>query len=183
MRSCSKCMLRKRAKAMHITVHEWPLPTRHLEGEAIVFELKCPPVFAIWRTRTYQILRDIGMAHSQSKSVSPFLLERYGGLSAWSKGARQVASPLGRRRSHFSNPTTVVSRSPLLNIVFVSTMDFASGCMIGRGGRMSFLPLISTSIRTAHLVCLRDYTGISSMLWRTQPMRIMKPSPIRETVL
>ena len=85
--SCVKCELQRKADAMRIDVHEWPLPTRPLEAEAIVFELKCPPVFAIWRTRTYQILRDIGMAHItvQSEFTPPVLLEDYNGLAAWSQ--------------------------------------------------------------------------------------------------
>ena len=84
---CPKCKLQKRAKRMHIKVFEWPLPARPFESEAIVFELKCPPVFAIWRTQTYEILRDIGMAHLivQSKPSLVFLLEHYQGLAAWSK--------------------------------------------------------------------------------------------------
>jgi len=86
---CFKCQLREKANGMKIHVHEWPLPTRRLEGEATVFELNCPPVFAIWRTRTYQILRDIGMAHiiveSKFKSIPQYLLESYDGLAAWSQ--------------------------------------------------------------------------------------------------
>jgi hypothetical protein len=86
--SCFKCQTEKKANMMQIQVYEWPLPTRRWEGEAVVFELKCPPVFAIWRTRTYQILRDVGMAHINAESgvkFTPFFLERYEGLAAWSK--------------------------------------------------------------------------------------------------
>jgi len=130
--SCFKCKLRREADTMYISVHEWPLPTRPFEAEAIVFELKCPPVFAIWKTRTYQILRDVGMAHImvQSQFTPPVLLEDYEGLAAWSSEAHQVASPLGRRQSRFSSPTTVVSGFPLLDIVFASRMVCASSCMI-----------------------------------------------------
>ena len=80
---CYKCDLERRAAAMDIEIHEWPLPTRPLESEAIVFELKCPPVFAIWRIRTYQILRDVGMAHIQPEIKSVTLLGSYEGLAAW----------------------------------------------------------------------------------------------------
>jgi len=84
---CPNCKLQKEANGMSINPHEWPLPTRPLEAEAIVFELKCPPVFAIWRTRTYQILRDVGMSHIivQSNFTPPVLLEGYNGLAAWSQ--------------------------------------------------------------------------------------------------
>ncbi|KAF9472985.1 hypothetical protein BDN70DRAFT_925404 [Pholiota conissans] len=77
---CSRCKLQEQADRMRITVHEWPLPTEALEAEAAVFELRCPPVFAIWRDRTYQILRDIGMAHVNSMPVEGYLLEEYADL-------------------------------------------------------------------------------------------------------
>jgi hypothetical protein len=88
--SCDKCKLKMRVKKMRIKVHEWPLPDRHLESEAIVFELNCPSVFSIWRTYTYQIIRDIGMAHvSIQPGFSPnTFLKDYKSLEKWSvKGA------------------------------------------------------------------------------------------------
>ena len=86
VKACPKCRLQKRADQMRIEVHEWPLPRRPLESEAIIFELKCPPVFAIWRTWTYHILRDIGMAYISvlSKFYPEMLLEDYKGLANWS---------------------------------------------------------------------------------------------------
>ncbi|KAF8962069.1 hypothetical protein BDZ97DRAFT_1759482 [Flammula alnicola] len=86
-RSCYKCKLQGEAESLRIDVHEWPVPSNSFEAEAAVFELKCPPVFAIWRTRTYQILRDIGMAHVsvQSEFTPHALLEDYEGLVTWSK--------------------------------------------------------------------------------------------------
>ena len=85
-KSCRKCQLQKEANSLRINVHEWPLPAHPLEAEAVVFELNCPTVFAIWRRRTYQILRDIGMAHVKIQSASNhYLLEDYEGLANWSK--------------------------------------------------------------------------------------------------
>ena len=70
---------------MCIEVHEWPLPHRSLESQAIVFELNCPPFFSIWRTCTYQILRDIGMAHVNVSKFSPnIILKDYQDLKKWS---------------------------------------------------------------------------------------------------
>jgi len=101
--SCSRCKLQKKANGMRITVHEWPLPTRPLEDEAIVFELNCPPVFAIWRTRTYEILRDVGMAHITSgfNHAAPFLLEHYEGLAAWSEEGRSGRVTFGSMTKSF----------------------------------------------------------------------------------
>lgn len=102
--SCFKCQLQSRANRLRITVHEWPLPTRPLEAEAIVFELNCPPVFAIWRTCTYEVLRDIGMAHVK---VSEFklrvLLEDYTGLATWSKKGTSGRIALGSVTKSFLN--------------------------------------------------------------------------------
>jgi hypothetical protein len=86
VKACPKCRLQKRADKMRIEVHEWPLPCRPLESEAIIFELNCPPVFAIWRTWTYHILRDISMVHIsvQSEFDPEMLLEDYKGLANWS---------------------------------------------------------------------------------------------------
>ncbi|KAF8154797.1 hypothetical protein B0H34DRAFT_799544 [Crassisporium funariophilum] len=83
---CHKCKLVGEADNMSITVHEWPLADDPLKAEAIVFELNCPPAFSIWRTRTYQILRDVFMAHVAVASVhDTYALENYEGLTSWSK--------------------------------------------------------------------------------------------------
>ncbi len=81
--SCAKCALKKQAEALTIGVHEWPLSGRPLEAAATIFELDCPPAFSIWRIVTYQILRDIGMAHVGPKTTVVYALEDYAGLRAW----------------------------------------------------------------------------------------------------
>lgn len=86
--TCYKCSLQYEADHMTIDVHEWPLPENHLLAQASVFELQCPPVFAVWRSKTYEILRDLSMAHVNSSSRSQgerHILEDYEGLSQWSK--------------------------------------------------------------------------------------------------
>ena len=87
---------------MDIEVHEWPLPTDRLERVATVFELKCPPVFAIWRTRTYQILRDVGM-RIQSNSSTAYLLERYEGLAPWTEEGTSGRITFGSETKSFLN--------------------------------------------------------------------------------
>ena len=103
---CSMHLYQKWANAMYIDVHEWPLPTRLFEDEAIVFELECPHVFAIWRTHTYEILRDIGMAYittSQSESAQYVLLEHYTGLAAWSEEGKSGRITLKSEYKSFFN--------------------------------------------------------------------------------
>jgi len=84
-KSCFKCSRQKEVDKMRIEVHEWPLPHHSLESKAIVFELNCPPFFSIWRTCTYQILRDIGMVHVRVSKFSPnIILKDYQDLKNWS---------------------------------------------------------------------------------------------------
>ena len=44
---------------MRIRVHEWPLPTKRLEAEVVVFELDCPISFNMWRSATFHLLVDL----------------------------------------------------------------------------------------------------------------------------
>ena len=90
---------------MKITVEEWPLPDRPMESAAVVFELNGPPAFFIWRTRTYQILRDIGMAHvSVTTRFSPKVhLENYEGLSTWSTKVTSDRITFGSETASFLN--------------------------------------------------------------------------------
>lgn len=86
--TCYRCALQFEAEHMKIDVHEWPLPENYILAQATVFELQCPPVFAIWRSKTYEILRDISMAHvgsSEGSRGENHLLEDYEGLLPWSK--------------------------------------------------------------------------------------------------
>lgn len=57
-RDCAKCRLVQTANQMRIEVHEWPLPENPHASAAAVFELRCPPPFAIWREATFRILTD-----------------------------------------------------------------------------------------------------------------------------
>jgi hypothetical protein len=102
---CGKCRLQKEARSMSITVEEWPLPDYPMEAAAVVFELNCPAAFTIWRTRTYQILRDIGMAHVsiRSKFNPSVCLEDYQGLSTWSMNGASGRITFGSETKSFLN--------------------------------------------------------------------------------
>ncbi|PPQ64858.1 hypothetical protein CVT26_002576 [Gymnopilus dilepis] len=81
---CQRCALNNRMSSMSIEVHEWPLPTKPHQAEAICFELRCPEVYSFWRSRTYMILRDLGASHAEEDVWSPKgKLEEYDGLSNW----------------------------------------------------------------------------------------------------
>ncbi|KAI0319197.1 hypothetical protein OF83DRAFT_1055392 [Amylostereum chailletii] len=86
-KSCEKCKLEKKAKAMSIAVHEWPLPpdSRQYEIKMVVFELACPPVISIWRSITFSILFDVGTPTNRKDifSADPYVgLEDYDKLKS-----------------------------------------------------------------------------------------------------
>ncbi|KAF9474197.1 hypothetical protein BDN70DRAFT_334295 [Pholiota conissans] len=85
LKRCSKCCLEGQAAKMQIDVYEWPLPSETHTAEAVVFEMRCPQAFSVWRTQTYRILRDIGMAHIPAKSSTTYALDDYDGLAKWLK--------------------------------------------------------------------------------------------------
>ena len=77
--NCSKCRFERELKKMQITVHEWPLPAEQLHAEAVVFELKCPVSFNMWRTATFRLLIDLCSPSVEPKN--PYLqLGKYGAL-------------------------------------------------------------------------------------------------------
>lgn len=103
---CEKCRIQREADNLRIQVHEWPLPRDSQAAQLVVFEHNCPPVFAIWRTRTYQILRDIGMGYiSVQSEFEPYtLLENYEGLErGWKKVVSSGRITLGSETKSFLN--------------------------------------------------------------------------------
>lgn len=58
-RYCRKCAKVEGADTMKIEVHEWPLPDDPLLKAAVVFELRCPRPFAIWREATFRIRNNL----------------------------------------------------------------------------------------------------------------------------
>ena len=76
---CAKCKLEKRISRMHIRVHEWPLPTDSCRAATVVFELKCPVAFNMWRSLTLRLLVDL--CSPSPKPLQPHVvLERYSDL-------------------------------------------------------------------------------------------------------
>jgi len=66
--NCRKHQLGRQLDAMRIEVFEWPLPEDPLAAAAVLFELRCPTVFAIWRETTFRILTDLCNATSPPPS-------------------------------------------------------------------------------------------------------------------
>lgn len=49
---CVRCWKQDKARNMKIRIHEWPLPAPESDLKTVVFELKVPPWFSVWRDAT-----------------------------------------------------------------------------------------------------------------------------------
>ncbi|KAI5846642.1 hypothetical protein DFP73DRAFT_546547 [Morchella snyderi] len=56
---CRRCALISSAERMRIEVFEMPLPEEALMQKAVVFELRCPLGFSIWRDMTLHVLTEV----------------------------------------------------------------------------------------------------------------------------
>jgi hypothetical protein len=61
---CPRCVV-ERQMNMDISIHEWPLPANQSQAQVVVFELMCPPIFAIWRSATYMLVSSLGLPQRQ----------------------------------------------------------------------------------------------------------------------
>ena len=85
---CKKCRLEDEAKAMVITVHEWPLPEQESACASTIFELDCPVGVASWRDLTWLIVNDLG-GETMGEAVIVYPAARlptYVGLKKYYKG-------------------------------------------------------------------------------------------------
>ncbi|KDQ19218.1 hypothetical protein BOTBODRAFT_184299 [Botryobasidium botryosum FD-172 SS1] len=81
-RYCEKCRLASNAASMKIEIFESPLPEDLYKRQTVVFELRCPPAFGIWRSTTYYILFDICRTAQKDVAEPPtYTLQGYRGLS------------------------------------------------------------------------------------------------------
>ena len=109
---CHKCSLENRAKQLEIEPHEWPLPENESEAKAVVFELRCPPVFGVWRTTTYQILSDICRDHPVCSADPPVRLEDYRGFQKFVTSAQILRITYASTTKSFLNSHYKTTRIP-----------------------------------------------------------------------
>ncbi|KAK7032650.1 hypothetical protein VNI00_012915 [Paramarasmius palmivorus] len=57
---CRRCQLDEDFNRLRATKHEWPLPSKELDVKRVVFELRVPTEFALWRAATALVLWDMG---------------------------------------------------------------------------------------------------------------------------
>ena len=106
--SCQKCRLERQAKALKISVHEWPLPRSTVDAQRAVFELSPPSAFSAWRGITYLILRDIGLFSVPGLQGQPkvqVLLDSFSGLRRWAVHQKDYRLTIGSTTKSFSDQT------------------------------------------------------------------------------
>ena len=102
---CEYCRLKKMAEAITIQPHEWPLPEDLPCSKAVVFELKCPPLFGAWRDVTWMIVGDLGVESQMEKGMPRLHLHEYEGLAKFYKSGESdlilssVTAPLSKARA------------------------------------------------------------------------------------
>jgi Family of unknown function (DUF6606) len=108
-RSCDKCQLQRQARALRISVHEWPLPRSTMHAQQAVFELSPPSAFSVWRGITYLILRDIGLSSVSDLQGEPKLqvfLDSFSGLHRWAaRCQKDYRLTIGSTTKSFSDQT------------------------------------------------------------------------------
>lgn len=109
--SCRRCGFESKAKALAISVHEWPLPKDELEAQATVFEMAVPETFSLWRDLTLYLIIDVLRSQPDGSATltKSFSLRTYQPLKPWytSKGDSRI-----QLRS-IAKPNAVVYRHPI----------------------------------------------------------------------
>ncbi|KAI0057670.1 hypothetical protein BV25DRAFT_1970711 [Artomyces pyxidatus] len=160
--SCYKCALLKDANALSIEVHEWPLPENAAEAQRVVFELACPPAFAIWRDAMYHVLCQLGMRDRLRAQPVPQLqvvLQNYAGLACYVAGdpCRRITlastTKATRRSVHIpADPTTVcVSNGLKLRLCDQTAGNWAAGSFSALGIGAACAPQFPVVSKYAHL--------------------------------
>ena len=104
---CQRCRLERQAKALKISVHEWPLPRSTVHAQRAVFELSPPSAFSVWRDITYSILRDIGLSSVPNpQGKVEVLLDSFSGLRNWTaKHQKDYRLTIASTTKSFSDQT------------------------------------------------------------------------------
>ncbi|KAH7333016.1 hypothetical protein B0J17DRAFT_709438 [Rhizoctonia solani] len=110
--SCGLCGKNRERSDLKIRPYEWPLPTDQLDAEAVIFELKRPELFTIWRDITYEVLVDLSSLSPRDECTQYMTLEGYDALNSWlsapSKPRITIASATKSfQQSHYSGTLTI----------------------------------------------------------------------------
>ncbi|KAK2766241.1 hypothetical protein FQN54_007757 [Arachnomyces sp. PD_36] len=82
-RNCTKCQMERQTRNMRIEIHEEPLPESMVHAKAVVFELRCPKAFRLYRDTTWKIIGYLGRPEIIDSRQPRALLREYSGLQAF----------------------------------------------------------------------------------------------------
>ncbi|KAF3912496.1 hypothetical protein ABW20_dc0106228 [Dactylellina cionopaga] len=121
LKGCKKCSLTHQANSMEINVHEWPLPANELDIKTMIFELKPPEEFAIWRDTTYYIMLDVcetATAANSNPRRKFHDFSKWEGLASFRSnfhsGIIWASSTKPMRKSHYSTRSIPALESDVL---------------------------------------------------------------------
>jgi len=109
---CPKCQLQKAAKALRITPFEEFLPENILAARPIVFELRCPMPFAVWRDATTMVILSI-LGPQLEPQPESYPLHNYTPLKNYFVDSydgcriRFASSTKSLKQSHYGNPCSL----------------------------------------------------------------------------
>ncbi|KAI8930715.1 hypothetical protein NX059_012324 [Plenodomus lindquistii] len=93
-KNCAKCAYKKKAKALYIVVHEWPLHRDLSTAKATIFELKAPQLFCDWRDMSYYFTANI----MEFRTATPERIR--GGAAVWTLGMHPELGNMLAAKSH-----------------------------------------------------------------------------------
>ncbi|KIX09666.1 uncharacterized protein Z518_00747 [Rhinocladiella mackenziei CBS 650.93] len=71
---CARCAKEKKANALEIEKHEWPLPESETLCKAVIFELLAPEAITCWRDATFYLIHDIDRTETTGQASKQVLL-------------------------------------------------------------------------------------------------------------
>ncbi|KAF3192372.1 hypothetical protein TWF225_000621 [Orbilia oligospora] len=108
-RNCKKCYLERKARRIKITAHEHPLPTDGPHLHATLFELACPPAFAVYRDISWRIISTLALPGHRPPSDPRLLIKQYSELTLFSNKAASVVTLASSKKSFLQTHLAEVS--------------------------------------------------------------------------
>jgi hypothetical protein len=80
---CRKCGLQREINSLGMDVHEWPLPEDEILSRLVVFELRLPKDFGVWRDTTFSLARRYASEFPKTAPPPVPVLRDYPALSTY----------------------------------------------------------------------------------------------------
>jgi len=103
-KKCKKCRLRAQAQKLEVIPIEDLLPENIFHARPIIFELNCPPLFAVWRDTTFKTILSVTERQSHP-CVELYPLQEYAPLTKYFRKAYKDC------RIHFASKSKALQKS------------------------------------------------------------------------